>query len=153
DAADSAVVGPLLRPVEMAARGVDGDTDAPSGRVTAIAVAVAGLHEHLDVGPVEVCAHHAHPLAIGPIELVVLAIELQLLRGEGAAFGHDRPAIRAVEIGALDRAVVAARHAHIGPVDVSAFRIHRDTVWIPAAGHERLRAAGAIRTERQHPAA
>ena len=85
----------------------------------------SGLDQRLDLRAVEIRAHHAHPFAIAPVELAVLLIEMELLRRERAALGDDDLAIPAVEVGALDRAVVPAGNAHVGPVDVARLRHRR----------------------------
>src|SRR5438309_2078887 len=66
--------------------------------------------------------------AIGPIKLAALLFEMELLRREGLAFANDGYAILTVEISALDRTVVLARNAHVGPVNVSGFNIDNDAV-------------------------
>src|SRR2546423_4569799 len=53
---------------------------------------------------------------------------MELLRRECLAFTNDGCAILAVEIGALDRTVVLVRHAHIGPINVSGFKIDDDAI-------------------------
>ena len=141
DPALAGIVRPLLRPVKVPPDGVDGDADAPTRLIATVAVAVAGLNEDFDVGSVQVRAHDAHPFAITPVKLPVPPIECELLGCERASFWHDQPAIAAVEVGALDRSIISARHvAHVRPVDVSGFGIHGDAVRMPAAGHEGFRA-------------
>src|SRR5437016_6196935 len=67
------VVRALLRPVELAAFDVHGDADAPLRRIRPGAgIALARVDEGLDVGAIEVGAHHAHPLPIAPVELFAL---------------------------------------------------------------------------------
>ncbi len=53
---------------------------------------------------------------------------MELLRRECLAFANDGYAILPVEIDALDRTIVLARHAHVGPVNVSGFNIDDDAV-------------------------
>src|SRR4051812_37058103 len=53
---------------------------------------------------------------------------MKLLGGECLAFANNGYAILAVEIGALDRTVVLARNAHVGPVNVSGFNIDDDAI-------------------------
>src|SRR5260370_824772 len=48
---------------------------------------------------------------------------MELLRRECLAFANDGYTILAIEIGALDRTIVLARNAHVGPVNVSGFNI------------------------------
>src|SRR5262245_65053525 len=100
------MVGALLRPVELFAHGVDGDADAPPVLIASIGIAAASLNQRLDLRAVEIDAHHAHALAVAPIELAVRLIEMDLLWCERTAGRDDDPAIASVEIGALDRAVV-----------------------------------------------
>ena len=108
DPAEAGVAGALLRPVEMPADVVDGDPDAPVRLVATVLVALPGLHEGLDVGTVEVAAHHPHAFPVGPVQLAALGIEMKLLGGVGAAAGNDRGAVAPVEVDAFDRAVVGA---------------------------------------------
>src|SRR5882724_12864291 len=53
---------------------------------------------------------------------------MELLRRECPAFADDGYAILAVEISALDRTIVLARNAHVGPVNVSGFNIDDDAI-------------------------
>ena len=85
------------------------------------------------------CAHHAHALAVAPVQLSALRFELELLRRERAALGNDRRAILPVEVDALDGAVVQLGITHVGPVDVSACDIDRDAVGESATGDETVR--------------
>src|SRR3954469_7596665 len=54
---------------------------------------------------------------------------MELLRRECLAFANDGYAILTVEIDALDGAVVLARNAHVGPVNVCGFKIDDDAIW------------------------
>ena len=60
------------------------------------------------------------------------------------ALRDDNLAVLAVEIGALDRAVVEVGDAHVGPIDMTCLRIHDDAVGEMAIGDDGL-AVGAIR--------
>ena len=141
DPALAGVVRPLLRPVEVPPDGVDCNADTPPCLIAAVVIAVAGLHEDLDVRSVQIRPHDAHPFAITPVKLLVPPIECELLGCERASFWHDQPAIAAVKVGALDRSIISARHvAHVRPVNVSGFGIHGDAIRMPAAGHEGFRA-------------
>ena len=53
---------------------------------------------------------------------------MELLRRECLAFANDGYAILTVEIDALDRTIVLARNAHVGPVNVSGFKIDDDAI-------------------------
>ena len=136
DPAEPGVARTLLRPVEMPADVVDGDADAPSGLVAAVVVALPGLHQGLDVGPVEVAAHHPHALAVAPVQLAAGGVEMELLGGVRAAAGNDRGAVASVEVHTFDRAVVGRRHSHVGPVDVAGLDIDRDAIGDGASGDE-----------------
>ena len=111
-------------------------------------VALARVHESLDVRPVEVGAHQAHPFAVAPVQLSALLFELELLGSECAALGNDRLAIPPVEVSSLDGAVVRRGVAHIGPVDVSRRDIDGDAIGVSALGDDDL-AVGAVRVQRQ----
>ena len=89
---------------------------------------MSGLDQRLDLGAVQVRAHHAHTLAVAPIEFVIFLCEMELFRRVGDALRDDDLAIAAVEVGALDRAVVEAGDAHIGPVDMTGLNVHDDAV-------------------------
>src|SRR5207237_9080664 len=78
--AEAGVVRAFLRPVDFPELRVDGDSDAPPGRIATFLVAAAGLDQGFDLRPVEVRAHHAHALAVAPIELAAVLIEVDLLR-------------------------------------------------------------------------
>ena len=133
------IVGPLLRPVDLLAHGIDGDPYAPPRLVASIGVAAARLDQRFDERAVEVGAHDAHPLAIAPVELAVLLIELELLwRMRGAGRNED-PAIASIEIGALDRAVVGRdAEAHVRPVDMAGLEVDRDAVREMTVGDDDL---------------
>src|SRR5206468_11991968 len=53
---------------------------------------------------------------------------MELLRRKRLAFANDGYAILPVEIDALNRAIVLARNAHVGPVNVSGFKIDDDAI-------------------------
>src|SRR5256885_17255198 len=53
---------------------------------------------------------------------------MELLWRECLAFANDGYAILAIEIDALNRAIVLARNAHVGPVNVSGFNIDDDAI-------------------------
>ncbi len=152
DAAQAGVVRPLLRPVDLAARPVDGDTDAPSGLVAHVRLAGAAPDQRLDVRAVEVRAHHAHALAVAPVELPAHPIELELLGRVCDARWNHRPAVPAIEIGALYPAVVEGGNPHVRPVDSARPGVDRDAVRQAAAAGDDL-AVGPVGVGRQDGAA
>jgi hypothetical protein len=153
EAALLSIVGPLLRPVDLLAHGIDGYPNAPPALVASIGVASARLDERFDERAVEVRAHDAHPLAVAPVELAVLLIELDLLRRVRAAGRDDDPAIASVEIGALDRAVIRrGTEAHVRPVDMAGLDVDRDAIREMTVGDDDL-PVGAVRPHRVDAAA
>ena len=56
----------------------------------------------------------------------------------------DDLAVLAVEVGALDRAVIQVRNAHVGPVDMAGLDIDDDAVGQVAIRHDGL-AVGTVR--------
>src|SRR5207248_8959853 len=128
----------LLRvsaPVKRVRAGIAARANSPLREVLPRSwVALARVHQSLDLRTVEVAAHHAHSFAVAPVQLAVGLVEMQLFRGVRAALGDDRRAIPPVEIDALDGAVVSTRDTHIGPVDVPAVDIDHDAVGDPAIG-------------------
>src|SRR5262249_51139090 len=142
-AAQAAIVWALLRPVEVPAHGIDGDPDAPPGLILPFIVAAAGLDQHFDLRAVEVRAHHAHALAVAPVELATVLIEVELFRCVGDALRDDDLGVLAVEVGALDRAVAEVGDTNVGPIDVTSLDIHADAVGIAAIGDDG-RAVGTI---------
>src|ERR1700761_7506536 len=152
DPAEAGITGALLRPVEMPADVVDSDPDAPVRLVAAVLIALSGLHESLDVGTVEVAAHHPHALPVRPVQLAARGIEMKLLRSVCAPAGNDRRAVAPVEIDTFDRAIVGRRHAHIGPIDVARLNVDRDTIRDRASGDDR-RLAGAVGVDGKQPSA
>src|SRR5262249_35043041 len=106
----------LLRPVELAAFDVDGNAHAmfrlvrPGSRV-----ALTCVNERLDVRTVEVRAHHAHALAVAPVELPGRLLNLKLFGRERAARRNDGRHVSSVEIRADDRAVIRRDMPHIRP--------------------------------------
>src|SRR5258708_15635213 len=143
------VIRTLLSPVHLVANRIDGDPDTPVRWIAARAFALARLDERLDLRAIEVGTHHAHALAVRPVELAALLLEMELLWRERAAFCNDDSTIAAVEIRAFDRAVILVRNAHVGPVDVARSRIDREAVGKPASGDEcfRIRAIGVERED------
>ena len=140
----AAVARAFLRPIDLLKLRIGGDADAPPGLIALIFVAATGLDQCLDLRAIKVRAHHAHALAVAPIKLAIVLIEVDLLRRVGNALWDDHPPIAAVEIGALDRAVVEIGHAHVGPIDMASLRIHGDAVREMATGNDGL-AVGSIR--------
>ena len=136
-----------MRPVDFPELRIDGDSDAPPGLIAPVLVAAAGLDQRFDLRAVEVRAHHAHALAVAPIELAAVLIEVDLFRRVGDALRDDDPAVPAVEVGALDRAVVEVGDAHVGPIDMTGLRIHDDAVGEMAIRDDGL-AVGAVRIHR-----
>jgi hypothetical protein len=129
EAALSGVVRAFLRPVNLPAIRINRDPDAPLPGVAAGAcLTLARVHEGFDRRPVEVRAHDAHPLAVAPVELAILQIEVELLGRERAPLGNNDRAVPPVEVGALDGPVVQVRDTHVGPVDVPGVGVDGDTV-------------------------
>ena len=113
-----------------------------------ICIAAARLDQRFNLRAIEIAAHHAHPLAVAPVELAVLPVELQLLGRERATRGNDDPAIPSVNVGALDGAIIrGGTGAHVGPVDMAGFDIDNDAIGKTTIGDNDL-AVGAIRAHR-----
>ena len=72
---------------------------------------------------------------------------MELLRRECLAFTNYGYTILTVEIGALDRTIVLARNAHVGPVNVAGLNIDNDAVRHSASGDDyfSVRAVGVSR--------
>src|SRR6266566_1460399 len=100
----------------------------------------------------QVRPHHAHSFAVAPIKFAALLFQMELLRRECPAFANDGYAILAVEISALDRTVVLVRNAHVGPVNVSGFKIDDDAVWDSSSGDNHF-SVRPIGVSRMNPAA
>src|SRR5262249_14001853 len=150
DAAQSALRRAFLRPVDFTKLRIDGDADAPPRLIASVVVAAAGLDQRFDLRAVEVRAHHAHALAVAPIEPAAVFIEVELFRRVGDTLWDDDLAVLAVEVGALDRAVVEIGDTHVGPIDVTCLGIHTDAVGEAAIGDDRL-AVGTIGIHRVNP--
>src|SRR5256886_9617594 len=82
-----------------------------------------------------------------PVKFAALLIEMQLLRREGFPFANDGYPILTIEIGAFDRAVVATRNSHVGPVNVSRLNINNYAVPNSTPGYNdfQARAVGISR--------
>src|SRR4029077_10781500 len=91
-------------------------------------VAFACVDQGFDLRTIQVRAHDAHAFAIAPVKFAALLFEMELLWREGLAFANNGYAILTVEIDALDRTIVLARNAHVGPVNVSGFNIDDDAI-------------------------
>ena len=147
EATQSALFRAYLCPIDFAKFRIERDSDAPAGFIASVVVAAASLDQCFDVRAVEVRAHHPHALAIAPIELAVFLIEVNLFRRVGDALRNDDPAVAAVEVGALDRAVVEVGDTHVGPIDMTCLRIHDDAVGKAAIGDDGL-FVGPVRIHR-----
>src|SRR6266446_10981480 len=129
DSALARIIGSFLRPINLSAIWINGDSNAPFCLIGAWPrVAFAGVDQSFDVRTIQVRAHHAHSFAVAPVEFPARLFEMELLWRECLAFANDGYAILTVEIGALDRTVVLVRHAHVGPVNVSGFKIDDDAI-------------------------
>src|SRR4029077_6835703 len=132
DAAFAGVRRPFLRPINFPAIWINGDSNAQLSTVSLIGarsrVAVAGVDQSFDVRTIQVRAHHAHSFAIAPVKLAALLLQMELFRRECLAFANNGYAILTVEIDALDRTIVLARNAHVGPVNVSGLKIDDDAI-------------------------
>ena len=72
------VVRAFLRPVDLSAFGVHRDSNAPFLCVaTGPWIALARIHQSLDLRTIEIGSHDAHPFAIRPIEFSVCLIEME----------------------------------------------------------------------------
>jgi hypothetical protein len=65
-----ALSSPLLRPVDLAASGVDSDAYAALPRIVArTRISQTRVHQGLDRRTVKISPHDTHPFAIRPVEL------------------------------------------------------------------------------------
>jgi hypothetical protein len=99
---------------------------------------MTGLNDGLYVRTIEVAPHDPHPLAIPPIQLPALSLELELLWRERAPCGHDRRTVLPVEVRALDGTVVHRGNTHVRPIDVACRDIHSDAIGVPAFSDDDL---------------
>jgi hypothetical protein len=143
ETAQSALRRAFLCPIDFAKFRIDRDSDAPPGLIAPVLVAAAGLDQRFDLRAVEVRAHHSHALAVAPIELAVFLIEVDLLWRMRDPLRNDDLAVLAVDVGALDRAVIEVGDTHVGPIDMASLRIHDDAVGEVAIGDDG-RAVGAV---------
>ena len=124
NAALSGVVIAFLRPIKLASVSVDGDTHAPFSRVlTGAGVALAGVNEGFDIGTIQIGPHHAHAFPIGPVELAIFLVELDLLGSKRATRRNDGREILPIDIGAIDGTIIRVGVSHVRPVDVSGFDV------------------------------
>src|SRR5438128_9751135 len=136
DSPFSRIVRSFLCPINLPAIRIDRDPDAPFRQIgSRTRVAFACVDQSFNVRTVDVCTHDAHSLAITPVKFAALLIEMQLLGREGFPFTNDGYSILTIEIGAFDRAVVATRNSHVGPVNVSRLNIDNDAVRNSAPGN------------------
>src|SRR5262249_14783942 len=149
--AQSAFRRAFLCPGNFTKLRIDGDSNAPTRLIAAVCVTAAGLDQRFNMRAVEVRTHHTHALTVAPIKLVVFLIEMDLLWSERAAFGNNDLAILSVCVSTLDGAVVQVGNTHVGPVDVTGFRINGDTIGETAIGYDSL-PVGAIRIHQMNKA-
>src|SRR5579863_2594979 len=129
DTSSAAFIRPLLGPIKLATLRVHRNAHAPLRLVLAgTRVPPAGIDKRFDVGTIQVPAHDSHPLAIAPVELPVLLIELQLLGSENAARRNNVCEVAPVKIRTLDGAVIGNGVAHVRPVDMSGRDINHNSV-------------------------
>src|SRR5580700_1593220 len=106
DAALTGVVGTFLGPVELAAFHVERYSHAPLGCIRPRPwIALARVDESFKLRAIQIDPHDSHSLAIRPIKLSVLLIQLKLLWRIGGAFGNNRGYIGAVEVRANNGSV------------------------------------------------
>src|SRR3954452_6744674 len=77
---------------------------------------------------------------------------MKLLWRECLAFANDGYAILTLEISALDRTVVPSRNAHVGPINVSGFKIDDDAIRDPSSAENDF-PVRSIGISRMNPAA
>ena len=121
-AAQRALVGvfaALLRPINLPFVRVERDAHAPVPRILAIFLAMAGFDQRFQLRAVQIRSHHPHSFAIGPVQLPVLPVDLELLRGERAADRYDGGEAGAVQVDALHRTVVELHLAHVAPENMA----------------------------------
>jgi len=70
--------------------------------IPAVGIALPRLDERLYLRAVEIGAHHAHALAIAPIELASFLFEDDLLRRVGFSLCDDYPTVLSVDVGAFN---------------------------------------------------
>jgi hypothetical protein len=130
-----------------------GDADGVVRLVGAVRLRSRG-DERLDVRPVEVRAHHAHAFTVAPVHLAAGEIELHLLGRVRHPHRHDGRLARAVEVGALDVAVVdldaVLRVPHVGPVDVATRRVDLDAVGLRCAARDQSGRVASVRAGAHH---
>src|ERR1700730_86108 len=122
------VVVAFLGPVELAAFNVESNAYAPPSGIAPVGIAMAGLHERFDIRTVQICTHDSHAFAIAPVKLAVPLVELELLGSKSATHGNNGRDVPAVEICAVNGAIVRAGITHVGPVDVTSRGIYNDAV-------------------------
>src|SRR5205085_7776424 len=134
DASLAGIFGAFLRPINLSATWVNGDSNANFCLIGARPrVAFAAVDQGFDIRTIQVRAHHAHSFAVAPIKFAALLFQMELLWRECLAFANDGYAVLTVEIDAFDRTIVLARHAHVGPVNVSGFSIDDHAIWHSAS--------------------
>ena len=156
DAAFAALGRTLLRPVEPATLGVHRHAHAVQAGVEFV-VARAGLHVGVQAGAVELAAHHAHAFAVAPVQALGGRVEDALLAGDEAALGQDGLALAAVEVAALNLALVLpevavarAGRAHEGVVAVLAFGVNGHAIGLGYEVVDQHALIGAVGGQRQH---
>src|ERR1700722_7455064 len=128
DAAFTGVIRALLSPIELASVDINGNSRAPVSCVQTFRLRMAGLNQRFNLGTIQIAAHYTHALAIGPIQLAALLIELNLLRCKRASGRNDRCDVSAAEIGADDGAVVRFGVTHVRPIEMSGCDIYGQAV-------------------------
>src|SRR5438477_4650 len=77
DAALARVVWSFLRPVNLSAIRIDGDSDTPFRQVSSRpSVAFARVDQSFDVRTIQVRADHAHSLAVAPVKFAAFLLEM-----------------------------------------------------------------------------
>src|SRR6266853_5631788 len=146
DASLASIVRTFLSPIKLSTFDVERDSHAPFLYVfPGTCLAFARIDERFDIGTIQVRAHDPHALAIAPVKLAVLLVELKLLGSEGGARGNNVGDVASVKIRTLDGAVVGGGVPHVGPVEVTCFDVHNDAVRKPPSfAHNDLQ-IGAVR--------
>src|SRR5580693_7586963 len=87
DATPAGVVGTFLGPVELSAFHVERYSHAPLGCIRSRpGIALTCVYENFQLRAIQIGPHDSHSLAIRPIQLSVLFIQLELFWSMGAPF-------------------------------------------------------------------
>jgi len=108
----------LLRPVDLLAARINGDSHTPILRILPVGVRSSALVQFLETSAIEIATEQAHALSVAPVDFTLFRIDFQLLRGPRRTMWDDRAMVFPVQVKAIDGAVILLGVSHSGIINL-----------------------------------